>query len=487
MPDGRPPQQGLRVPPHAQEAEAAVLAAMIISHDAMNKAFQVLRSDCFYDRRNRLIAEGLQALYERNETADFVTLSEELKRQKKLAEAGGLDYLSSLTENVIAPAHVEEHARIVYSKWVQRRLIDIATGIVHEAYDSTLPVDDMLDKAENLIFEIKESKLRGGFVPLKDLLVPAMRAIDRAKLTGRHLTGVNTGFIDLNSRTSGFQRGELVIIAGRPSMGKSSLALNIACNAARPTRENPEPGRVAILSLEMTTEMVVERIICSESRVSLSKIRTGRIKQDELGRIATKMGDIQQMNILVDDSSAISILELKAKVRRAHAEGPLDMVVVDYLQLLDASEGFSGQRNRQQEITEISRALKALAKEINAPVVALSQLSRRPEMREDKKPQLADLRESGAIEQDADLVLLIHRPDFYDTKKVESEEIEDEEGEKHKGSLTNIIIAKQRNGPTGEFELVFIKNLMRFEDAISFRDSREDEDFGEETIEEIPL
>lgn len=479
MPEARD-SQGLRVPPHASEAEAAVLAAMIISQEALFKAFQTLKAECFYERKNRIIAEGLSGLFERNETADLVTLSEELKRQKKLAEAGGLDYLSSLTENVIAPAHVEEHAKIVYSKWVQRRLIDIATGIVHEAYDSALAVDDMLDKAENQIFEIKESKLRGGFRPLKDLLVPAMRAIDRAKLTGHHVTGVSTGYSDLDQMTSGFQRGELVIIAGRPSMGKSSLALNIACNAAR------QGSRVAFVSLEMTTEMVVERIICSESRVSLSKIRTGRIRQEELGRIATKMGDIQQMNILIDDSSAISILELKAKVRRAHSETPLDMVVVDYLQLLDASGGFSAQRNRQQEITEISRALKALAKEINAPVIALSQLSRRPEMREDKKPQLADLRESGAIEQDADLVILIHRPDFYDTKKTEGEEIEDDQGEKHKGSLTNIIIAKQRNGPTGEIEMVFVKNLMKFGDAIAYREERAG-DFDSPEIEEIPL
>jgi len=455
------PGETLRVPPHAAEAEAAVLAAMLISQEAMYKAFGTLRSECFYDRKNRLIAEAVQGLFERNETADLVTVSEELKRQKKLSDAGGLEYLSSLAENVVAPAHVEEHARIVYEKWVQRRLIGIATRIVQDAYDSRQPVDEMLDKAENRIFEIKESKLRGGFVALKDLLVPAMRAIDRAKQEGRHVTGVPTGFADLDSMTSGLQRGELVVIAGRPSMGKSSLALNIAVEAAK-----REGTKVGLFSLEMTTEMVVERIICSEAEVGLSKLRSGRLSMEDYARLSNVMGVLNELPVYIDDTPSLSILELKAKARRLHAEGELGMVIVDYMQLMDASAGFAAQRNRQQEITEISRSLKAMAKEINAPVVALSQLSRRPEMRESKKPQLADLRESGAIEQDADLVLLIHRPGFYNPKL--------EEG--HPGSPAKIIIAKQRNGPTGELDLVFRKPIMRFESYVA----REEEELGEE-------
>lgn len=453
--------ESLRVPPHSAEAESAVLAAMLISQEALYSAFQTLKADHFYDRRNRNIAEAVQALFERNETVDLVTTSEELKNQKKLAEAGGLEYLSLLAENVVAPAHVDEHARIVYSKWVQRRLIDIATRIVTDAYESGQPVDDMLDKAENLIFEIKESKLRGGFVALKELLIPAMRAIDRAKQEGRHITGVPTGFDDLDRMTSGFQRGELVIIAGRPSMGKSSLALNIAVEAAKRAR-----SRVGVFSLEMTTEMVVERIICSEAEVSLSKLRSGHLSMQDYGRLSNVMGVLNELEVYIDDTPSLSILELKAKARRLHAERELGMVIIDYLQLMDASAGFAGQRNRQQEITEISRALKALAKEINAPVVALSQLSRRPEMREDKKPQLADLRESGAIEQDADLVLLIHRPGFYNPKEEEDQT----------GSPTKLIIAKQRNGPTGELDLVFLKQLMRFGSYVGF----EEEGFAEE-------
>lgn len=457
-------RDGLRVPPHASEAEAAVLAAMLISQEAMYKAFGTLRPSCFYDRKNRLIAEALQGLFERNETADLVTVSEELKRQKKLSDAGGLGYLSSLAENVVAPAHVEEHARIVYEKWVQRRLIGIATRIVQDAYDSSQPVDEMLDKAENLIFEIKESKLRRGFVALKDLLVPAMRNIDMAKQEGRYITGIRTGFTDLDKWTSGFQKGELVIIAGRPSMGKSSLATNIVVEAARHTGI-----RVGIFSLEMTTEMLTERIICSEAGVRLSKMRSGRLSMDEYRRISEAMGRLNELQIFIDDSASLTVLELKAKARRLHAEGEVGMFIVDYMQLMDASAGFAGQRNRQQEITEISRVLKALAKEINVPVVALSQLSRRPEMREDKRPQLADLRESGSIEQDADLVMLIYRPGFYQTSKEEKHREEDTEEDREEIVVTEekiakIIIAKQRNGPTGEFRMVFLDKYMRFED-----------------------
>lgn len=390
---------GIRIPPHSAQAEAAVLSAMLINQEAFYKAFQTLRPECFYDRRNRVIAEALQGLFERNQTVDLVTASEELKRKKKLEDAGGLEYLSSLTENLIAPAHVEEHSRIVYGKWVQRQLIDISTRIVQEAYDSSISVDDMLDKAEHLIFEIKESKLRGGFVSLKELLVPAMRTIDKAKQEGRHITGIPTGFTDLDRMTSGMQRGELVIVAGRPSMGKSSLALNLAVEAAK-----REGARVGLFSLEMTTEMVVERIICSEAGVSLARLRSGHLSMDDYARLSNVMGVLNELPIFIDDTPSLSILELKAKARRLHAEGGLGMVIVDYLQLLDAGAAFASQRNRQQEITEISRSLKALAKEVNAPVMALSQLSRRPEMREDKRPQLADLRESGCLTADAEII-----------------------------------------------------------------------------------
>jgi len=457
----------LRVPPHSAEAESAVLAAMLISEESVYKAFETLRTECFYIRKNKLVADAIQSIFNRNEKVDLVTVSEELRRQKKLADAGGLDYLSSLTEDVVAPAHIDYHARIVYEKWVQRKLIGIVAEIAEKAYGAEQPIDDILDWAEHQIFEIKESKMRRGFIALKDLLVPAMRTIDTARQEGRHITGISTGFTDLDRWTSGFQRGELVVIAGRPSMGKSSLALNIAVEAAKKANT-----RIGIFSLEMTTDMVVERIICSEAGVSLSKLRSGHLSMQDYARLSNVMGVLNELNIYIDDTPSLSILELKAKARRLHAEGELGMVIVDYMQLLDASAGFSAQRNRQQEITEISRSLKALAKEINAPVVALSQLSRRPEMREDKRPQLADLRESGSIEQDADLVLLIHRPGFYNPKE--------EEGQT--GSPTNIIIAKQRNGPTGQLDLVFLKHLMRFESYVG-----REEEFGEEETEEIPL
>lgn len=458
----------LRVPPHSAEAEAAVLAAMLVSEDSVYKSFEVLRPECFYIKRNLVIAEAIQALFTRNERVDLVTVNEELRKQSKLEEASGLDYLSSLAENVVAPAHVEYHARIVYEKWVQRKLIGVVSEIAHKAYGADQSVDEMLDWAEHQIFEIKESKLRKGFVALKDLLVPAMRNIDTAKLEGRHITGVQTGFADLDRMTSGFQKGEFIIVAGRPSMGKSSLAINIGVEAAK-----RDQTKVAVFSLEMTTEMIVERIICSEAGVSLAKLRSGRLGIQDYTRLSNVMGVLNELEIYIDDTASLSILELKAKARRLHAEKGLGMVLVDYMQLMDASAGFAGQRNRQQEITEISRSMKALAKELNVPVVALSQLSRRPELREDKKPQLADLRESGAIEQDADLVLLIHRPGFY--KAAEEED--------QAGSPTKLIIAKQRNGPTGEIDLVFLKPIMRFESSVG----RDEEEFGSEETEEIPL
>jgi replicative DNA helicase len=450
-----PEDSSLRVPPHSAEAEMAVLAAMLISEEAVNKAFELLRPECFYLRRNQLIADAIQTIFNRDEKADLVTVSEELRKQNKLADSGGADYLSSLTEDVVAPAHIAYHARIVYEKWVQRKLISVVSDIAQKAYGADQPVDDILDWAEHQIFEIKEFKLRKGFLALKELLVPAMRTIDRAKQEGRHITGIPTGFIDLDRMTSGFQKGEFIIVAGRPSMGKSSLALNVAVEAAK-----REGVRVGVFSLEMTTDMVVERIICSEAGVSLAKLRSGRLSMEEYVRLSNVMGVLNELQIYIDDSASLTVLELKAKARRLHAEGEVGMFIVDYMQLMDASAGFAGQRNRQQEITEISRSLKSLAKEINAPVMALSQLSRRPEMREDKRPQLADLRESGSIEQDADVVLLIHRPGFYNPKL--------EEG--HPGSPTKLIIAKQRNGPTGELDLVFRKPIMRFESYVGYEE-----------------
>lgn len=451
MPDDR----SLRIPPHSAEAEASVLAAMLINEEAVYKGFETLRPECFYSRKNQTIADAIHTLFSRNDKVDLITVNEELRRQKKLADAGGIDYLSTLTEDVVAPAHIGYHARIVYEKWVQRKLLSVVADIAQRAYESNQSVDEILDWAEHQIFEIKESKIRKGFVALKDLLIPAMRNIDMAKQEGRLLTGVTTGLADLDSKTSGLQKGELIIVAGRPSMGKSSLALNIATEAAK-----KGGARVGIFSLEMTTEMVVERIICSEAGVSLAKLRSGHLSMDDYARLSNVMGVLNELDIYIDDTATLSILELKAKARRLHAEQNVDLFMIDYMQLMDASSAFAGQRNRQQEITEISRSLKALAKETSSAVIALSQLSRRPEMREDKRPQLADLRESGAIEQDADLVLLIHRPGFYKPTEEETQS----------GSPTKVIIAKQRNGPTGEVDLTFLKQIMRFESYLGYEE-----------------
>ncbi len=365
-------------------------------------------------------------------------MTQELKRTKKLQKVGGASYISKLAENVIAPAHVEEYAKIVYGKWVRRKLIEIAQKIIHESYDDSEEEDELLDRAENMIFEIKDSKLRAGFVSLKDILIKTMHRIESLRERRVEITGIGTGYIKLDELTSGFQRGDFIIVAGRPAMGKTALALNIAVNAAK---DYGVP--VGIFSIEMTKEAVVERMICSEARINMQSLRKGRLRGEDFTRLAEAMNTLHQLEIYIDDSSPISALELKAKTRRLKSEKNIGMVFIDYMQLIEGPK-VKGQMNRQQEIAEISRSLKSLAKELNIPVVTISQLSRRPEHREDKKPRLADLRESGAIEQDADVVIFIHR-------------------DPPNSPVAEIHIAKQRNGPTGRFQLAFLTDFTRFE------------------------
>ncbi|MFO7675180.1 MAG: replicative DNA helicase [bacterium] len=437
-----------RRPPQALDAEVAVLGAMLLNSEAVARVLEVLghSPEHFYLDAHRKIYSAITSCFDASRPVDVVTVAGELKRAKELDNVGGLPFLSSLLEAVLTAAHCEEHARLVLEKSTQRQLIDTATEIVQKSYDDTRPVDELLDEAEQRIFDIRQAGTRKGFEKLQELLMPAMERIEAVSREKRLITGVETGFAELDEKTSGFQKGDLVIIAGRPSMGKTSLALNIAVNAS--LRSNIP---VAIFSLEMATEALVQRLICAEAGVSMMNLRRGMLKQPERARLAAGLGPLRDARIHIDDSPALNALDIRARARRLKAETPVGLIVIDYLQLMEAHFSGRRERNRQQEISDTTRSLKSMAKELNTPVVVLSQLSRAPEARPDKRPQLSDLRESGAIEQDADVVLLLFRPKFY---KPEDSGVDD---------TAHVIIAKQRNGPLGSIKLTFLGDCMRFE------------------------
>ncbi len=436
-----------RTPPQAIEAEQTVLGAMLLDEEAVVRALELLDESCFYLSQHRKLFQALSNLFERNVAIDILTATEELNRLKEIENVGGREYLSSLVDMVVTTANIEEHCKLVLEKAVQRKLIQTATQIVSESLSSTQTTDELLDRAEHLIFQIKEKGIRRGLVSMKDMFKPLVKKIeDRFQNRERLVTGFETGFFRLDELTSGFQPGDFVVIAGRPSMGKTALALNIAAHVAK-RYEKP----VAIFSLEMTTETLLERVICAEVGIPFQIIRKGQLSKAQWNRLINVAGYLEHLPLYIDDSASSRILEIKAKARRLKAESGLAMVFVDYIQLCEPS-AFSSQKNRQQEISDISRSLKALAKELNVPVVALSQLSRLPEHREGKKPQLADLRESGAIEQDADTVLLLYRAEAYpDLRTPENE------------GKAEVNIAKQRNGPTDMIILTFRKEFMKFE------------------------
>ena len=379
---------------------------MLIDGDAVARAIEMVGDGSFYREANRRIFRAMVRLYSRGEVIDVVTLSDELKSAGELEGAGGMAYLAQLVDAVPTSANIEYHCRILRDKSVLRQLIESATDIVREAYDAPAgEVDDTLDRAEQKIFQIAQSTQRQGFVWIKEILWPTFERIEELQSSPGSVTGVASGFPDLDNLTAGFQKGDLIIVAGRPSMGKTALAMNFAQHAAI-EKEVP----VAVFSLEMSKESIVQRLLCSEGRVDAGRLRRGRLQDDEYARLATAAGHLNTAPIWIDDTPAITALELRAKARRLASEVDLGLIIVDYLQLMS---GPSNADNRQQEISAISRAIKAVAKELNVPVVALSQLSRAPEQRTDKRPVLADLRESGAIEQDADLVLFVYREEVY--------------------------------------------------------------------------
>jgi len=443
-----------RIPPQSLDAEMSVLGAALLDKEAISKILEVIDESAFYKQAHREILRGIIDLYLRNEPVDLVTLSDVLRRNGQLEKIGGLEYLENLAESVPTSGNVEYHARIVLEKSTLRKLIESATEIVARSFQETERADEVLDKAEQLIFKISEERLRQTFVPLRGILKHSFEMIEDLYATKRHITGVPTGFPDLDEKTAGFQRSDLVIVAGRPSMGKTALALNIAQHVGIEERIP-----VGIFSLEMSKEQLVQRMLCSEARVDSHRLRTGFLSDAEWPKLTTAAGLLSDAQIFVDDSPAISMLEMRAKARRLKADVDVGLIIVDYLQLIS---GPPGVESRQQEISAISRSLKALAKEINVPVVALSQLSRAVEARggrQQHRPVLSDLRESGAIEQDADVVLFIYRPEIY------------EKTPENMG-VAEVIIGKQRNGPTGTVKLTFIDQYTRFE-ALSSREFTE--------------
>ena len=440
-----------RRPPYSEEAETAVIAAMLMDQDAILRAIEVVDDTMFYREANRRLFRAMASIAERGDVVDPLTLTEELSRRGELQGAGGKEYIGFLLDAVPTAANVEYHARIVKEKALQRRLIETCTSLISEAFAGTSTAAELLDEAEHQVFQVSQQRGTAGFMRVKELMWPTMERIEALQRGGKTITGVPTGFTDLDEITSGFQNSDLVIVAARPSMGKTAFVLNVAQYAAI---EKNIP--VAIFSLEMSKEALVQRMLTSEARVDAQKLRKGMLRDDDFPRMARAAGVLSSAPIWIDDSAGITLLEIRSKARRLKVDANVGMVIVDYLQLIS---GPLDAESRQQEISFISRSLKALAKELDVPVVALSQLSRAPEQRtaEHKRPQLSDLRESGAIEQDADLVMFIYRAEVY-----EGSDATDKDGNPVAGRA-ELIVGKQRNGPIGTAHLFFHKAYTRFE------------------------
>lgn len=430
-----------KLPPYNAEAEQAVLGSMMLDKEAVYIALEILQAEDFYKDANQIMFTTMVNLEAQGEPIDMITLTEELHRQNNMEKIGGVGYIAEVANLVPTAANVRHYAEIVVEKAILRKMIRVSTNIVNRCYEECEDTHDLLDQAEKMILEIAEDRSFSGLIPLKQVLGATLEKIEALAGNKNNLTGVPSFFIDLDNMTSGWQPSDLIILAARPAMGKTSFGLNIAQNAAL---KGKVP--VAIFSLEMSKEQLVQRLMSSEAMIDQHKLRTGHLLDEEWIRLTRAAQPLSTAEIYIDDTPAISVLELRAKARRLKAEKGLGLIVVDYLQLMQVGRR---QENRQQEISEISRSLKALARELNVPVIALSQLSRAVEQTQDKRPALSHLRESGALEQDADLVMFIFRDDYYN---LESE----------KPGIAEIIIAKHRNGPTGSVELGFIKEFTKF-------------------------
>jgi replicative DNA helicase len=430
------------LPPQNLEAEMAVLGSMLLDENAINVAIETIRVNSFYKDSHRKIFEVILSLFNNSKAVDLITMTDELKRLGILEEIGGVSYLTELANSVPSAANINHYVGIVKEKGILRTLITNATKIIHSCHQREGNVSEVVDEAEKLIFEVSENRTSTTFVPLKEIIKDSIETIDRLYQNKAHVTGIPTGYVDFDMKTAGLQPSDLIIIAGRPSMGKSALALGIAEHAGVIAKVP-----LAIFSLEMSKEQLVQRMLCSHARVDANKVRTGYLAASDWPHLTAAAGKLSEAPIFIDDTAGISVMELRAKARRLKASADIKLIIVDYLQLMQGS-GFT--ESRQQEISDISRSLKALARELDLTVIGISQLSRSVENREGHRPQLSDLRESGAIEQDADLVVLILREEYYNPTP-------ENEG------IAEIIIAKQRNGPIGTFKLTFLKEYTRFE------------------------
>ena len=431
-----------KVPPHDLEAEQAIIGSMLTDRDAVISAIEILKEEDFYREDNKAIYTAILNLYNRAEPIDIITVKSELESMGKLEQVGGLEYLAELPEKVPTTANAMKYIKIVEEKSTLRRLIKTANEIIELGYSPTEDVEDIMEGAEKKIFNIMQEKNQKGYAPIKDVLVESFTKLEELYNRKQHITDVPAGFTELDYRTAGFHGSELILIAARPAMGKTAFALNIATNAA--VKANVP---VAVFSLEMSKEQLVNRILCSESMVDSNKVRTGKLEEDDWTKLAGAIGPLSEAEIFIDDTPGINITEIRAKCRKLKLEKNIGMVVIDYLQLIQGSNKRGG--SREQEISEISRSLKILAKELDVPVIALSQLSRAAEQRPDHRPMLSDLRESGAIEQDADIVMFLYRDDYYNQ-------------DSEKKDIAEIIIAKHRGGSTGTVELLWLGSYTKF-------------------------
>lgn len=431
-----------RIPPQNIEAEQAVIGAIFLEPQSLVLVSEILIPEDFYRAAHQRIYHAMLQLSDKGEPVDLVTVTTELANAKILEEIGGVSYLSDLADSVPTAANVEYYARIVEEKALLRRLIRTATTIAQDGYSRENEVDELLNEAEKKILEVSQRKNTGAFQNIKDVLVETYDNIETLHNRKGDITGIPTGFVELDRMTAGFQRNDLIIVAARPSVGKTAFALNIAQNVATKTNEN-----VAIFSLEMGASQLVMRMLCAEGNINAQNLRTGSLTSEDWEKLIMAMGSLSNAGIFIDDTPGIRVNEIRTKCRRLKQEHGLGMILIDYLQLIQGSG--RSKENRQQEVSEISRSLKALARELEVPVIALSQLSRGVEQRQDKRPMMSDIRESGSIEQDADIVAFLYRDDYYDK-------------ESERKNIIEIIIAKQRNGPVGTVELAFVKEYNKF-------------------------
>ncbi len=440
-----------KIPPHDIEAEQAVIGSMLTDKDAIMSAVEVLKEDDFYREDNKIIYGAILNLYNRAQPVDIITLKTELQSMKQLDAVGGLEYIATLPDKVPTTANIEQYIKIVEEKSALRALLKTANELITLGYDESQEVEGILDTAERKIFDVIQRRNQKGYTPIKDILVESFTQLEQLYNQKQRITGVPTGFSDLDFLTAGLHKSDLVIVAARPAMGKSAFALNIATNAA--LKSNIP---VAIFSLEMSKEQMTNRILCSEAMVDSNKVRTGKIEDDDWQKLALASGELSQAQIFIDDTPGISVMEIRAKCRKMKLEKDIGLVVIDYIQLVQGSNK-KNINSREQEISEISRSLKILAKEINVPVVALSQLSRSVEQRPDHRPMLSDLRESGAIEQDADIVMFLYRDDYYNQ-------------DTDKKNIAEVILAKHRAGSTGTVELLWLGNYTKFANIDKYRE-----------------